>query len=89
MPSSKMQNTPPPKKGVLQANNHLHVAIMKDVTQAVRRSPMPKGRIPRKHPIEVKQPLNKPSPMCKSITDHLACANPSRTIQGLIIHHVP
>jgi hypothetical protein len=42
-----------------------------------------------KHLTKVKKPRSKPSPMCKSVTNHLSCANPSRTIQGLNIHHVP
>jgi len=62
---------------------------MENITQVFRRSPMRYGRMPSKHPNEVNQPLTKPPPMCESITNHLPSANPSQTIQGLIILHVP
>jgi hypothetical protein len=56
---------------------------MKGIHQTVKRTLTPKGRIPSQHLSEVKESLNKLSPPCKSITDHLPCANPSLTIRGL------
>jgi hypothetical protein len=41
MPSSGMQNAPHPNLGILQESNHLHVAIMWNVTNIVIRSPLP------------------------------------------------
>lgn len=67
----------------------LHEASMKGIHQIAKRSPMPKGRTPSLQSIEVKHPLSKLSQLCISITDHLSCYNPSWTIQGLNIHHVP
>jgi hypothetical protein len=67
----------------------LHGAPMKGIHQTIKRTPMPKGRTLSQQPSEVKHPLSKLSQLCKSIKDYLSCANPSWTIQGLNIHHVP
>jgi hypothetical protein len=45
--------------------------------------------MPRNHLNEVKQQLSKQSPMCKPLTDHIPCANPSQTISRVQIHLGP
>jgi hypothetical protein len=67
----------------------LHEASMKGIHQTAKRSPTPKGRTSSLQSTEVKHPLSKLSQLCISIMDHLSCYNPSWTIQGLNIHHVP
>jgi hypothetical protein len=78
MPSSRMQNTPP-MQGVLRANNHLHVTIMKNITKLSEDL-----HCPREEYHESTQLRSR-----NHKVSHLQCVNPSHTISHVQIHHGP